>query len=84
VDAIYAGGGYVRTKGWSARSIEVSEPGTDGSVELTFEVRSAPTKFKESADAAVQRLPGGRFRELMTLAPRGDSWVVTNLEQVAQ
>ncbi len=84
VDSIYKAGGYVKTDGWTAKSIAASEPGTDGAVQLTIAVISAPTEYKESSDGQIQRLEGGDFRELMSIAPNGNSWIVTNLEQLAE
>ena len=84
VDAIYKAGGYVKTDGWTAKSIKASEPGTNGDVQLTIAVNSAPTEYKESSGGQIQRLEGGDFRELMSIAPNGDTWIVTNLEQLAE
>jgi hypothetical protein len=84
VDSIYRAGGYVKTRGWTTTSVRASEPGREGGVELTFAVSSAPTEYKESSSGAVHRLPGGHFRESMAIAPKGSSWIVTNLEQLAQ
>ena len=84
VSSIYTAGGYVKTEGWTAKKVTVSDPDDDGSVRLTIDVRSAPTQYRESAHGQVHKLPGGSFRELMTLSPKGSSWVVTNLEQLAE
>ena len=82
VDAIYAAGGYVKTDGWTV-NVARSSPSSRGSIELTIAVKSAPTEFKEHANAEVQTLTGGKFRVLMTLGPNGSSWIVTDLEQLA-
>ena len=84
VEGYFEAGGYVKTGGWSISSVKFSKPGAEGHVTATVEVESAPTEYKESADADAQTLEGGSVIELMTIKPRGAGWVLTNLEQQAQ
>ena len=84
VEGYFEAGGYVKTGGWSISSVKLSKPGAKGRVTATVEVESAPTEYKEAADSDAQTLEGGSVIELMTIEPRGESWVLTNLEQQAQ
>ena len=84
VEGYFEAGGYVKTGGWSITSMNLSKPGANGRVTATVEVESAPTEYKESADADAQTLEGGSVIELMTIEPLGESWLLTNLEQQAQ
>jgi len=84
VEGYFEAGGYVKTGGWSITSVKLSKPGAKGRVTATVEVESAPTEYKESADADAQTLEGGSVIELMTIEPLGESWVLSNLEQQAQ
>jgi len=84
VERYFEAGGYVKTGGWSITSVKLSKPGSKGRLTATVEVDSAPTEYKESADADAQTLEGGSVIELMTIEPLGESWVLTNLEQQAQ
>jgi hypothetical protein len=84
VERYFEAGGYVKTDGWSISSLKLSKPGAAGRVTATVEVESAPTQYKESAEADAQALEGGSVIELMTIEPYSNSWVLTNLEQQAQ
>ena len=74
----------MKTGGWSITSVKLFQPGTTGRLTATVAVESAPTEYKESANADVQTLEGGSVIELMTIEPHNEGWVVTNLEQQAQ
>jgi hypothetical protein len=84
VEGYFEAGGFVRTKGWSIKSVDLSASGPGGQITATVAVSSAPTEYRESADSDVKRLEGGSITELMTLTPRAASWHLINLEQLAQ
>ena len=75
-------GGYVKTDGWSIKSLKVA--GTEERASVTIDVVSAPTKYVESKGEPEQELAGGRGNYLLTLLAEDASWVLTDLEAVAQ
>ena len=81
VESFYKAGGYVRTKGWRLRSIRKRPSSSDTAV-YDLHIESSPTRYRESADAPIQRLRGGplvmRVR-LSTSVP----WQVVDLTQLA-
>ena len=83
VEAYYAAGGYVKTDGWSIN--RASTKSTDEeSAAVTIDVNSAATEVVEAKGRPAQHLQGGKGTYLLTLKAAGSSWVVTDLEAVAQ
>jgi hypothetical protein len=80
VDQIYDAGGEIRWAGWTIHSIE---PNGKAANEYRVVETSAPTRFRESADAPWQRLAGGRTRHVIELEPSSDSWVVVRTAELA-
>jgi hypothetical protein len=81
VDAIYAAGGNVRTRGWAiVRDYQSAQHGQSRTVELI--VDSAPTAYVPSQGASVKHLQGGREHFQVLIAPASGSWVVTRFVQV--
>jgi len=74
----YAAGGYVRTKG---RSLIALTPIDEGKT-YDLKVRSAPTKYKESADAPVQGFPGGVSTYRVTLRQTDSGWILSDEVEV--
>ena len=75
----YAAGGFVRTDGRSILDIDQIK------AEETYDikVRSAPTEYKESADAPLESFPGGVTTYRVTLRPHGQTWILTNEVEVS-
>jgi hypothetical protein len=82
VEGYYSAGGYVKTDGWSIKSINVA--GTKRRSQVTINVVSAPTKYVEAEGEPEQELAGGRGDYLLTLLADDATWVLTDLEAVAQ
>jgi len=82
VEGYYAAGGYVKTDGWSIVSAKTARSHKTASV--TIQVLSAPTEVVESEGAQVRRLEGGEGTYLLSLLVADTTWVVTDLEAVAQ
>jgi hypothetical protein len=82
VEGYYAAGGYVKTDGWTIRSSKTSR--SPGSASVTIKVTSSPTEYVESAGGKVQHLEGGEGSYILSLMTARDSWVVADLEAVAQ
>lgn len=81
VEEIYAGGGFVRTKGWIVRGV-MDQTGASGGPILDLAIESSPTEYKESPDAALQSLPGGQLTMRVRLN-KAQPWQVVQLTQVA-
>ncbi|PUA82474.1 hypothetical protein [Nocardioides currus] len=81
VDGYYKAGGFVRWAGWTIGSVRAYPPGGEGA--YAVKVSSPPTEYKESKGGALKTLPGGRSTKIITLAPAGDSWVVTDKAELA-
>jgi hypothetical protein len=82
VDAIYRAGGFIRTKGWSIKKVEVvSRRGAHFLVNL--HVVSTPTKYREASDAPMKRYPGGPAIYQLNLAKADGGWAVTSLGRIA-
>ena len=82
VEGYYSAGGYVKTDGWSIKSLKVA--GTEKRASVTIDVVSAPTRYVESEGEPEQELAGGRGNYLLTLLAEDATWVLTDLEAVAQ
>jgi hypothetical protein len=82
VEGYYSAGGYVKTDGWSIQSLKVA--GTEERASVTIDVVSAPTKYVESQGEREQELAGGRGNYLLTLLADDATWVLADLEAVAQ
>jgi hypothetical protein len=78
VDRIYSHGGYIRTKGWHIRRIA-----SVGSGSFDLYVLAKATTYTESANGPPHHLPAGPARFRLALRPKGVSWAVTSLVQVA-
>jgi hypothetical protein len=83
IEDIYARGGYVMTLGWTILSIKVSPPGPTGRVSLRMKIDAAPTEYVEAEGKPVQHLRGGVQEQSVTLSPRGGTWNLEDIEQVA-
>jgi hypothetical protein len=84
VEGYFKAGGYVKTDGWTIRSIEVPKPGAAKKLTLTLDVDSAPTEYVESAGGEIQHFEGGRVLELVTMSRADGDWAVLDLEQQAK
>jgi hypothetical protein len=80
IEGWYEAGGYVEWGGWRITRIT---PRGD-STEFVVRVVSSPTKYKERAKGPVKTYPGGRGAHVLTLKPKGNSWVVTYKAMVAE
>jgi hypothetical protein len=78
---IYANGGFVKTDGWSVGRVD-DRTGAAGTPVLDLHISSAPTTFRESADAEKQVLEGGDIVMRVRLTRRAP-WQVVELTQVA-
>jgi hypothetical protein len=83
VEGYYAAGGYVKTDGWTINSASTQST-NEQSAAVTIDVDSAPTEVVEAKGRPVQHLEGGKGKYLITLKADGSSWLVTDLEAVAQ
>ena len=80
VEAVYSGGGFIRTRGWSV--LKLTDQSGRGDREVwDVRVKSAPTVLKESSDAAPQRLGGGELVFRFRLQAAGE-WSLAQLTQV--
>jgi hypothetical protein len=80
VEEIYGAGGSIEWDGWTIVSIEsVGSAGT----EFRVVERSAPTRFRESADSDWQTLGGGRTTHVFELLSVDDSWLVARAAEAA-
>jgi hypothetical protein len=82
VESYYAAGGYVKTAGWTIKSL--STAGSAKSQLVRLAVVSAPTEVVEAKGKPVTRLAGGEGTYLLSLKGRGLSWVLADLEAAAQ
>ncbi len=80
VEQIYQAGGEIQWDGWTILRIGPNGEATD---EFRVLERSAPTRFRESADAAWTKLAGGRTEHVMELTPDGDSWLVVRSAELS-
>lgn len=83
VDEIYRSGGWVRYHG--TRVLRISKSGSlAGNPQWDAATDGAPTKYRESADAPVKQLAGGRAVIRMTLTKVDGSWKVVRHAVVAE
>jgi hypothetical protein len=82
VERYYAAGGYVKTEGWTIKSL--STEGSAKSQLVRLAVVSTPTEVVEAKGKPVIRLEGGEGTYLLSLKARGPSWVLDDLEAAAQ
>lgn len=80
VQEIYKGGGEIQWGGWTAIRIA---PYGDGTDEYRAQVRSAPTRYRESPSGVWQTIRGGQVTRLLALERSGDSWVMANTTELA-
>jgi hypothetical protein len=84
VGDIYAGGGNVKTKGWSVTSVQKPMSLGHAAISIKFYVNSAPTSYTESANGPVNNLKGGthlgKRAELRRVA---GEWRVTFMVEVS-
>ena len=80
VDQIYQAGGAIEWAGWTILSIEP----LGGSQEFRVVEKSAPTRYRESADAAWRRLAGGRTPHVFELEPSGNSWLIVRTAELSE
>jgi hypothetical protein len=81
---IYAAGGYVRTRGWMILRVRDARSDDEGRTQVTIDVKSTRTRYKENRESQPTTLPGGRLTYLISMRGDGDSWAITNAEQVAR
>jgi hypothetical protein len=80
VESIYAAGGFIETKGWQINRVIDRTGG--GPPVMDLRITSAPTKYKESANAETQSFDGGRIVMRVRLNATAP-WQVVQLTQVA-
>lgn len=82
VDDFYAAGGWIR---WKGNVIQGMKRWGVQDGQSTWEVAtvSAPTRYKESADAPVQRLPGGPNKALVVIHRTNGEWRVVDSSNLA-
>jgi len=81
VSRYYSKGGFIVWGGWRILSIK-KYPSSRNDVSFAVRSSSAPTRYKSSADAKVQRLAGGRITYVLTLALEDSSFLVTSKAQL--
>lgn len=82
VDRIYEGGGYIRTRGWSIRQIEVVSS-DDGRLVMNLSVRSFPTRYQESSRGPRRAYPGGPAVYQLGLTRFAKTWSVVSLARLS-
>ena len=81
VRSFYEAGGFVRTKGWRLQSIRKG-PASAATAVYDLRIDSSPTRYRESADAPIQRLAGGHLLMRVRLSASAP-WQVVDLTQLA-
>jgi hypothetical protein len=84
VEQIYDAGGYVKTDGLEILRLEAGSKDDNDQVSVHMWVNSTRTELRESADADVQQLPGGRLQYVITIRETAAGWNTVLLEGVAQ
>src|SRR4051794_18430239 len=82
VDSIYAAGGFIRTKGWEIKSVQVVSRDSDR-CQVDLRVSAYPTTYRERADGPEKTLLGGPATYQLGLTKAKDAWVVTSLARLA-
>ena len=72
----------MKTDGWTIQSAKTS--GNSGRATVTIDVISAPTEYVEAKGKPPHTLEGGRGSYLLSLSAKRNTWVVTDLEGVAE
>ena len=73
VKGVYDSGGYIKTDGWTIRSI--SSMGRSGkSAAYKLRILSAPSEMRETSKASVQHLEGGPRTLQVLLIRRNGAW----------
>jgi len=82
VESIYKAGGFIRTKGWSIKRVEVvSRTGKSRLVDL--HVVSKPTHYKESSGGPMKSFPGGPATYQLRIIQTGQGWTVKSLGRLS-
>ena len=79
IDQFYAAGGFVETDGRTVLGIRTVQRNRVYEVR----VRSAPTRYKETASSPLKSFPGGFTTYRVTLQQRGDQWILTDELEVS-
>lgn len=80
VERIYTAGGVVE---WEGRTVLSVRPmGRPADHQFRYVVRSAPTRFRETAEGPWKTLPGGRSIQFIALEPRGETWTVLETKEL--
>ncbi|RYB92477.1 hypothetical protein EUA06_05880 [Nocardioides glacieisoli] len=80
VDGIYDGGGSVEWDGW--KILNLAPRGAPSANAFRFVVRSAPTRYRETANGPWKQLEGGRGVQLIVLKPVDSSWQVLESKEL--
>lgn len=73
IEAVYDAGGYISIESERVLDVKQMESG-----DYVVNVRSTPTKFRESSDAQVDSFPGGVNTYQVTLTGRNGSWLLAD------
>lgn len=84
VEGFYADGGYVKWTGWKILRVREAASTADNQVDLRLDVTSAPTKYKASDSSEVVTLEGGKATYQATLVSHDESWLISDLVELAQ
>lgn len=82
VEKYYEAGGYIRTEGHTVLSIDARAPAS--AHVFLVRMRSAPSQYKESRDAPIQRLEGGTSDYELTLSRESSGWSLLFISEMAE
>ncbi|WP_310529639.1 hypothetical protein [Nocardioides sp.] len=84
VASFYERGGFVRWPGWEILRVKASTPSSATRIEVRVDVNSGRTRYKASSSAKAVVLDGGKVTYQATLIPIDDSWLLSDLVELAQ
>lgn len=83
VDRYYAAGGYIKTAGWTLRSLERTSR-TGNTLEYQADIDSAKTMYAEAEGAQQETLPAGNGRELFVVEKASDGWRMSEIAELSR
>ena len=78
----YAAGGYVETKPWQVRGVRPRSSPNPRDREFVVDLKTFPTKYKQSSSGDIRILPGGRTKLAVTLR-QAEQWLVVDYLVIA-
>lgn len=79
VEQYYGAGGSITWGGWRITRIRRFDP---SQIEYQVSVDSAPTRYREVSGGPLKRLTGGPAEWVIELRKEGQSWVVTDKDEL--